>query len=250
VRTRAKLAVSLTVVSTFLGLMVGVQYRQTAASAALGLGYSRSSDVDARTLHELSALRAANQTAEQQLTNLNAELTTYERESAGSSARLTALQTRLTDERILAGITAVEGPGVSVTLNDGASGGSDVEQILTHDWNVRSVMNEMFTAGAEAVSINGYRVVATSGVFCSGPVVRVNGHRLGAPFTIDAIGDPTTLRSALDIPGGILDVLRQQGLRVSIPQIKQHIVMPAFTGSLPGSINTLTPSLSTTGAVQ
>ncbi|MDP9728395.1 DUF881 domain-containing protein [Alicyclobacillus tolerans] len=248
--TRAKLALSLTAVSTVLGLMIGVQYRQTSATAALGLGYLRGT-VDTHTLTELKNLKASNQAAEQELTQLNDELNQFERVSSGSDKAMTAFQQRLTDERILAGITAVEGPGISVTLSDGASNGSDVEQILTHDWNVRSVINELFTAGAEAVSINGYRVVATSGVFCSGPVVRVNNHRLGAPFTIEAIGDPETLKSALDIQGGILDVLRMQGLNVTVPQIKQKIVMSAYTGSLPGSptysLNEAIPSLSNNG---
>jgi uncharacterized protein YlxW (UPF0749 family) len=110
--------------------------------------------------------------------------------------------------------------------------GSNPEQFLTHDWDIRSVINELFTAGAEAVSINGYRVVATSGVFCTGPVVRVNDHRIGAPFTIEAIGDPQALKSTLTMQGGILDLLRSRGVNVSDPQMVQVIKMPPFTGSV------------------
>ncbi|MCL6548792.1 MAG: DUF881 domain-containing protein, partial [Alicyclobacillus sp.] len=84
-------------------------------------------------------------------------------------------------------------------------------------------------AGAEAVSINHYRVVATSGIYCTGPVVRINDHRIGAPFLIEAIGDPQALQSALQIQGGILDALRARGLNVSDPQVETSITMPAFT---------------------
>lgn len=235
--TRTKVALSLTVVATVLGFMASLQYRRTEIGLKMGVESGESSAVDSRLIDQLNALKAANSAAEQSLANATTALTNFEKQSAGSSQAMKDMQTRLSDERILAGVTPVEGPGVTVTLMDGAGSGSDVEQVLTHDWNVRSVMNEMFTAGAEAISINGYRVVATSAVTCQGPVVSVNDHRLGAPFVIEAIGDPSTLQSALTIQGGILDLLRGNGLQVSDPQIESKIVMPAYTGGLQASGN-------------
>jgi uncharacterized protein YlxW (UPF0749 family) len=232
VNTRTKLALSLTVVSTVLGCMATLQYRRTEIGLKMGVEMGGSSTVDRRLVNQLNALKAANNTAEQTLANVTGTLMDFEKQSTGTSQAMKDMQTRLEDERILAGVTPVTGPGVTVTLMDGAGSGSDVEQVLTHDWNVRSVMNEMFTAGAEAMSINGYRVVATSAVTCQGPVVTVNNHRLGAPFKIEAIGDPSTLQSALTIQGGILDLLRANGLQVSDPQIESNITMPAFTGAL------------------
>lgn len=231
-KTNAKLTLSLTAVSIVLGVMVSLGYRQTELSARLGVTDTGSSAVNKQLTTELANLRKSNQEAQQQLAKVMADVNHFEQKSTGSNQNLKQLQTRLQDERILAGVTPVHGPGITVTLMDGASSGSDVEQILTHDWNVRSVVNELFIAGAEAVSINNYRVVATSAVECQGPVVSVNSHRLGAPFEIQAIGDPTTLKSALEIRGGILDALRQQGLRVSTPQVKNNIQMPAYTDAL------------------
>ncbi|WAH35530.1 DUF881 domain-containing protein [Alicyclobacillus dauci] len=234
-KTTTKLTLSLTVVSVVLGFMVSLGYRQTELSARLGSADAGGSAVNRQLNTRLTDLKKSNQDAEQQLAKVTADLSTYEQKSTGSSQALKQLQTRLQDERILAGITPVHGPGISVTMMDGGASGTDIEQILTHDWNVRSVVNELFTAGAEAVSINNYRVVATSAVECQGPVVSVNSHRLGAPFEIDAIGDPNTLKSALQIQGGILDQLRQQGLKVSTPQVKSDIQMPAYTDPLESS---------------
>lgn len=187
---------------------------------------------------ELTALKAANINAEQQLAKITTSITAYEKKSAGSNQSLQQLQAKLEDERILAGVTPVAGPGITVTLMDGIATGSNVESVLTHDWDVRSVINELFTAGAEAVSINNYRVVATSAIYCTGPVVKVNDHRIGAPFVIEAIGDPKALQSALDIQGGILDQLRARNLKVSQPQQVPSITMPAFTGNIPSSTGT------------
>ncbi|TDY46652.1 uncharacterized protein YlxW (UPF0749 family) [Alicyclobacillus sacchari] len=230
--TQQRLTWSLTTVAVVLGFMIAVSYRQNHAAAALGVLDTGSSAVNRQLTQRLSELKASNQEADQTLANLTAEIAQYEQKSAGSSQSLQDLQARLNGERILAGITPVHGPGVELTLNDGDSGGTDIEQILAHDWNIRNLVNELFTAGAEAVAINDYRIVATSAIQCQGPVVSVNGHRLGAPFTVSAIGDPATLRSALDIQGGILDALRQQGLQVSTPQIENDIDMPAYTNSL------------------
>ncbi|EPZ51512.1 hypothetical protein N007_02855 [Alicyclobacillus acidoterrestris ATCC 49025] len=229
--TRTKLTLSLTAVSVVLGLMVSLGYRQTELSARLG-SLTGSLAVNKQLTQKLSSLQAANQDAEQQLASVTASLNKYEAQSAGSSDELKQLQTKIQDERILAGTTPVHGPGVVVTLNDAGTTGIDIASGITHDWNVRSVVNELFTAGAEAVTINGVRVVATSAVNCQGPTVTVNGRQLAAPFEVDAIGDPTTLKKALMLSGGILDALRQQGLQVSTPQAKSDIQMPAYTSPL------------------
>lgn len=230
-KTRAKLIVSLTVVSMVLGFMVALQYRQTAANRSAGLGLSYGDTAERQLQTQLTAVTQANQQQQQQLAQITTQLTAYEQQSAGSNSALQKLQQRLQAERILAGLTPVTGPGVTVTLMDGIATNGNTEQVLTHDWDVRSVINELFTAGAEAISINHYRVVATSGVKCIGPVVSVNDHRLGAPFVIQAIGDPQTLASALDLQGGVLDWLRGRGIQVSDPQTATVITMPAFTAS-------------------
>ncbi len=232
ISTRTKLTLSLTVVATVLGFMISLQYKQQ-LEARGDVGYSPADTEQKKMLAQLSALKDANAKAQKQLQDITNQIAAFEQKSVGSNKFLQETEQTLEDERILAGISAVEGPGIRVTLMDGtAASGSNPEKVLTHDWDIRSVINELFTAGAEAVSINGYRVVATSGVFCTGPVVRVNDHRIGAPFTIEAIGDPHTLKSTLTMPGGILDLLRSRGVDVSDPQMVQTIKMPPFTGSV------------------
>lgn len=230
-RIRTKLALSLSVVSTVLGFMIAVQYKQQVARGLVG-SLTSGDPQQKQMLSQLAALKQSNADAEAQLAKLTGELSNYEQASTGGNSQLQQLQERLQDERILAGVTPVEGPGISVTLMDGFASGGNTEQVLTHDWDVRSVINELFTAGAEAVSINGYRVVATSGIFCTGPVVEINDHRIGAPFTIYAIGDSQALKSAMTIQGGILDSLRQRGVNVSEPKVLTSVTMPAYTGTL------------------
>lgn len=231
ISTRVKLTLSLTVVSMVLGFMISLQYKQQIQDRLTG-GFSSSDTEEKKMLSELNVLKDSNTEAQKQLGKVTSQLSSFEK-TAVQDGQLQDLQQRLQDQRILAGSTPVMGPGVSVTLMDGVPADAAVLDYLTHDWEVRSVINELFTSGAEAISINGYRVVATSGVFCSGPVVRVNDHRITAPFQIQAIGDPQVLKSALTMPGGILDNLRSTSkIKVSDPQVIQSVNMPAFTGSL------------------
>lgn len=237
-QARARLTVSLTTVAIALGFMVALSYKHM-ENAAGNASVATADTAQKQLQTQLTQLTEANQKAQQQLARLTAELTQYEQASTGTNAQLQSVQKRLSAERILAGLTPVHGPGVTVVLMDGTAVGGNTEQVLTHDWDIRQLVNELFTAGAEAVSINGYRVVATSAVTCVGPVVKVNDHRLGAPFTVDAIGDPQTLQSALTIQGGILDALRSRGVSASQPTVQQNIEMPAFTGVLTASPSTV-----------
>ena len=96
----------------------------------------------------------------------------------------------------LAGLTSVEGGGVQVTLSDSTQTNNLTENAnayVIHDLDILQVINELRDAGAEAISLNGERVVSTSEVRYAGSTVSINNNRYAAPFVIKAIGDPTNL---------------------------------------------------------
>ena len=74
----------------------------------------------------------------------------------------------------------------------------------------------MFAAGAEAVSVNGQRIVATTEVTCAGNVIMINGVRQAPTFKILAIGDPATLEGGLKMRGGLIDNLTFWKLEVKL----------------------------------
>ena len=85
-------------------------------------------------------------------------------------------------------------------------------------------MAELRDAGAEALSLNGNRILATSEIRCSGSVVTINGRRTSAPFVIDAIGDTDTMFNALMMRNGVVDVLKQWSLQVSVTEVDELLV--------------------------
>ena len=132
-----------------------------------------------------------------------------------------------------AGLVEVVGPGVMVSLQDSSAANvtGDEADYLIHDNDLLSVINELRSAGAEAISLNGERILATSEVRCTGAVVTVNGRRYAAPYIIFAIGDPDTLYSALTMRSGVADILSQWGISVRVTA-SDLLLIPKYNGSI------------------
>ena len=99
---------------------------------------------------------------------------------------------------------------------------------LVHAEDLLAVVNELHAAGAEAVSINGQRMVGRSAISCAGSIVMVNGVRVAAPFEIKAVGEADVLDSALRFPGGVVDNLSPWGIEISIRK-ETMVEVPAYT---------------------
>ncbi|MDZ4064669.1 MAG: DUF881 domain-containing protein [Coriobacteriia bacterium] len=171
------------------------------------------------------------------LAELRAQMDGLEREAAEDSGVRESFSRELDIAREAAGLTSVIGPGVEVVLGDGSevAPGGDPNDFLIHDTDVAAVVNALFAGGAEAVDINGERVVATTPIRCAGTTVLVNSSRLGSPYTVRAIGEPLALEGAL-MEDGMASLLfttykNQFGLQVSITRMNE-VRVAAFKGSL------------------
>ncbi|MGE5577181.1 MAG: DUF881 domain-containing protein [Syntrophothermus sp.] len=175
--------------------------------------------------------------AEEQRKALQKEVDQLRAELAGAAqgkSLTAALNTELEKARLLAGLTDVKGPGVIVVLDDSTAKpkpGQDADIFRIHDQDTLLVVNELFAAGAEALSINDQRHVATTEIRLAGDATSINNTHVGLPFTIKAIGNPATLEAALRMRGGVVDSLKTWGINVKIEQA-QELVIPAYKGSL------------------
>lgn len=137
--------------------------------------------------------------------------------------------------RIEAGVTELTGPGVEVTLNDSnvsLKPGQDPNLYVLHDEDVLRVLNELRAAGAEAISMNGQRLLATTEVRCTGPTVLLNkNNRLAPPYVVTAIGNPDTLEASLKMKGGVIETLQFWGIQVTVKKLPQ-VVVPPYSGGI------------------
>ena len=109
-------------------------------------------------------------------------------------------QEKIKKYEIILGLTKVQGEGVTITVadNNEQKDNSSFASInnsnyLVHDGNLVAIINELKIAGAEAISINGKRIVNSTSINCAGNVIQINGEKVGSPFVINAIGDKDLL---------------------------------------------------------
>ena len=191
-------------------------------------------------LSDLSMVRTAELTSyvkslEKQRDNLQAELVDLRgkvTEVIQGRSLISTLQTDLEVVRGFAGMTDVRGPGVTVVMDDSkklSKPGQDPNAFIIHDEDVLKLINEILASGAEAISINGQRYVATTEVRCVGPTISINNTRTAPPIVIHAIGNPQTLEAGLKMRGGIVESLSFWGINVNI-KVEQEVYIPAYKG--------------------
>lgn len=216
---------ALTIIFMLFGFMLATQFRAR-PPISRNVSYQRA--------EELSVLLKV---TEEERDRLREEVKALRDQVAKITAgenQVKVLQEELLKARILAGLADVKGPGITVEMNDSQKQTSSVQDpniFLIHDDDVLRVVNELFAAGAEALAVNGQRLVATSEIRCAGPVFIINGVKIAPPLKIQAIGDPAVLQNALKMRGGVVDNLTLWGIEVKI-RAEQEVVVPAYSGPL------------------
>jgi uncharacterized protein YlxW (UPF0749 family) len=131
----------------------------------------------------------------------------------GTSAEaLQEAQERADDLRVLAGTTAVRGPGVRLRIEG-------EESFFAAD--LLNTVQELRDAGAEAMEVNGNRVVVNTWFTDSPGGISVSGTEVASPFVVTAIGGPSTMATAMRIPGGIRDTVTSQGGSMVITELQE-----------------------------
>jgi uncharacterized protein YlxW (UPF0749 family) len=137
-----------------------------------------------------------------------------------------------------AGLSAVEGPGVTVTLQDAPrefreAAGEDVSDAIVHQQDIQAVVNALWAGGAEAMTIQGQRVVSTTGIKCVGNTVLLHGVTYSPPYVISAIGDPQALQTTVEASPYVrayLAAVDKYKLGWELGT-EENIQAPAFSGS-------------------
>jgi uncharacterized protein YlxW (UPF0749 family) len=131
-----------------------------------------------------------------------------------------------------AGTVAMRGPGLEVHLSDSIRQPSDPDEASAfriHDVDIQLIANALFAAGAEAVSINGNRLVATSPIRAAGETIVVNFRPLSPPYDVKAIGANEDRFQASDIARRFRRWRDLFGLGFRV-QPAPRVEVPAFTG--------------------
>lgn len=217
--TRAQLIVALLLFGLGFGLAVQVASNSEGDSALRG---ARQEDL-VRILDELDDRTERLEDEKQGLEEQRAEL-----ENSSDQAEEARRQT-LERERqlgILAGTVAAQGPGITLVVQD-PKGMVESNMLL-------DAVQELRAAGAEAIQVNGVRVVAGTYLSDSGDGVSVDGNKITAPYRFKVIGKPQDLEPALNIPGGVVQTLEKEQATASVERSTKIVVDALRPAKQPG----------------
>ncbi|QSX06155.1 DUF881 domain-containing protein [Sedimentibacter sp. zth1] len=128
------------------------------------------------------------------------------------------------DLKMICGNTDVKGPGVTLRIADNLTDDNfSYNDKIVHDLDVRLIVNDLNNLGAEAVAINGKRIVNTTEIICSGPVISINGEVVAAPFFVKAIGDPDKLIEAVNLENSYAYTIKRD-YGIDITAMKNYII--------------------------
>ena len=165
------------------------------------------------------------------LENAQKELEKVRQEATQDNGTAEAKEQELKENNMLLGNTDVTGEGVEVFLEDATTTDNNLNaslQIIHYD-DLQWVINELKNAGAEAIEVNGQRIINTTAITCEGNIIKVNGERIGSPFTIKAIGSQSLLYGALERAGSWLDQIRNDGNTARVTRV-DNITISRYTG--------------------
>ncbi|HEX6473578.1 MAG TPA: DUF881 domain-containing protein [Candidatus Limnocylindria bacterium] len=172
----------------------------------------------------------------QELATANAQVQRLQEQSTGSSVALEELNRQLEVARLQTGLTAVRGPGVRIEIADSKRvvppGENPSSYIVLVD-DLRDIVTALWASGADAISVNGERLVANSSIYGVGASVLVNTAFLSPPFRIEAIGSDGLLDRFQEHPAFLGRVARRIeffGLEFA-SQVSTDLRLPAFIGS-------------------
>ncbi|MFF6793844.1 DUF881 domain-containing protein [Streptomyces filamentosus] len=206
--TRAQLVVALLLAC--LGFGLAIQVSSTSEGSALR--GARQEDL-VRILDELDDRTQRLEDEKARLEKQRSEL-----ESSSDQAEEARRQTQEKERQlgVLAGTVAAEGPGITLTVTDPV-GAVESDMLL-------DTIQELRAAGAEAIQVDGVRVVADSYFTGGGDDMRIDGTPVTAPYVFKVIGKPEDLEPALNIPGGVVQTLEKEQATATVERSAKIVV--------------------------
>src|SRR5438270_11241987 len=189
-------------------------------------------------VRSVQELEAANADSRRQIASLRGQIDSLESQAAAQSAATQTLKNQVADVRAHAGLVAMHGPGIEVTLRNGVPGpdtATGKSGYLVKFQDVQDVVNLLFAQGAEGIAVNGRRITPLTAFSGSeGQIVIDQGTPFASPVRVAAIGDRNRMQEALGDQSALPDVrARQIQFQLHLTfEGSPNISLPAYDSSL------------------
>lgn len=206
---KGKIAMVITigVICILLTSVMFVQFKSVEVIEKSGVGAMREEELKT----EYSLVREKTKELEKSLEEVEKSIDEYNSQSSDTQGTIELLKADVKKANIDLGYTDVKGPGIVIVVADGDRG--TIEDRVTFS-DLLLLVNELKFAGAEAISINNFRVVNNTYLAYTNCII-MNGPKIDSPYTIKVIGDTKYLESVLNIKGGVKEQMKNEGKKVS-----------------------------------
>lgn len=236
-KSKIIMAITIGIMSFIMIYVMSIQFKTVSKGDSDELEYMRETELK----EMLASYKGKYEETVEELNGVKDKINEYTQDEKSEEEAFELLKNEVKEANMLLGKTDVKGEGVIITINSETSFDSsnsnnttiidDVEQVeITHE-DLLDLVNELKLAGAEAIEINGERVITTTDIFDVGNFILINGQRTKAPYTIKAIGNQSYLESALSVKDGYIDEYRSRGYNVTISKEKE-IVIKKYEGEM------------------
>lgn len=171
-----------------------------------------------------------------ELKTMNSKVQTYDSGFNSTKTVTDELNKEIQKNKMDLGYTAVTGEGIRFSVSDASEylkfSTAEDRNYIVHDYDIMNILNDLKDAGAEAISINGQRIISTSSIFCSEVLIDINGVEFPKPFNFEAIGNKATLLSYMDSDENYLKYLRYvRKIHWDIETV-DNLTIPAYNGNI------------------
>jgi uncharacterized protein YlxW (UPF0749 family) len=207
---RGQRLVVVSLIAIGLGFLIVVQFRSQAAVAR-----TLAAQDDTSVALLINDLNRANNQLIQQAVALEEQQTQLHQALTSGGADSKALSKELTTLREVNGAVAVHGPGLEIRI-----------QGPVMDFELQDALNNLRNAGAEAISLNGYRIISSTPVVSRGDTLMIAGHAVSTPLVLRVIGDAEQLGPAADLSASSLQTRVQVSIQRKSDLAITEVVIP------------------------
>ncbi|MPW25184.1 DUF881 domain-containing protein [Alkalibaculum sp. M08DMB] len=221
---KSKGRVEIAMICIIIGIMIVMQTKSI--NNLGGLVTTQRAD---QMLIELNQMKRENDRLQNNVITLENDISFFENEASSNNAVVEKMLRDVDAAKDQAGFTDLEGPGIIITLDYKDSDGYDPFQ--ANSVLLLFLVNELNAAGAEAISINGERIINSSEIRLAGSHININGKKNSYPYTFNVIGNTSTLKSAVNMRDGILDIMESNYINVEVEE-SEKITVFKYNGTI------------------
>lgn len=213
------------IICVVIGLMLVFQYKSVSQ-----LGGFVSTTRAQELAGQLNEIKKEKEILTNKVTELEKAILEYEDQLTQDNRFAENLRENAQKSQMIAGLLDVKGPGIIISLDyTPLEGEENFDPFLVYPEYILLLLNELNSSGAEAISINGQRIISTSEIRLAGNHIVINGEKFSRPFTFKVIGDGQTLQSAIQLRGGIVELLNSNYIQVAIKK-EDEIFVSKYSG--------------------